>query len=149
MNQVNWEIFNYKRSLTLSRLDLCYSHTKTNHDISIRPFLQRCFHKVPESKAIKNFNLHHNYSSWILKIGKRKNLLMTNLIFIYRLNSPYTFIFFYPSFLIIMLIFLLFIKDIMLLKVTLHLLMKLIEFDLKLPIFLISSFVGFLNLLME
>ena len=71
MNQVNWKIFNYKRSLTLSRLDLCYSRTKTNRDISIKPFLQKCFHKLSENKAIKNFSLQHNYSSWILKIGKR------------------------------------------------------------------------------
>ena len=71
MNQVNWEIFNYKRSLTLSRLDLCYSRTKANRDISIKPFLQKCFHKVSENKAIKNFSLQHNYNSWILKIGKR------------------------------------------------------------------------------
>ena len=71
MNQVNWEIFSYNRSLTLSRLDLCYSRTKANFDINIKTFLQKCFYKVSENKAIKNFSLQQNYSSWILKIGKR------------------------------------------------------------------------------
>ena len=52
MSQVNWEIFNYKRNLTLSRLDLCYLRTKTKRDIHIEPFLQKCFHKVSKNKAI-------------------------------------------------------------------------------------------------
>ena len=71
MSQVNWEIFNYKRNLTLSRLDLCYLPTKTNRDINIEPFLQKCFPKVSKNKSIKNFSLQQNYGSWILKIGKR------------------------------------------------------------------------------
>lgn len=71
MSQVNWEIFNYKRNLTLSRLGLCYLRTKTKRDIHIESFLHKCFHKVSKNQAIKNFSLKQNYGSWIFKIGKR------------------------------------------------------------------------------
>jgi hypothetical protein len=70
-NQVNWKILNHKKSLTLSRLDLCYLRSKTNIGINIEPFLQQCYQKVSETNAIKNFSLQRNYSNWILKIGKR------------------------------------------------------------------------------
>ena len=59
-----------KKKLQLSRIDLCYVHNKTNNNISVQSFLKKCYEKVVENNAIKNFSLQKNSSSFILRIGK-------------------------------------------------------------------------------
>lgn len=70
-NEINWEKFNHEKKLQLSRIDLCYVHNKTNNNTSVESFLKKCYEKVAENNAIKNFSLQKNSSSFILKIGKR------------------------------------------------------------------------------
>lgn len=72
-NLVNWKIFSHKKDIRLSRLDLSYSCKKTNNKNNFKTFLEQCYQKVIRNKAIKNFRLQQNYSSLILKIGRRGN----------------------------------------------------------------------------
>ena len=87
-NKVNWKIFNHEKSLRLSRLDLCYIHKKTDNKINVELFLKKCYQKVVENKAIKNFSLQKSYNGWILKIGKRGS---TNYYRVYENNTEIRF----------------------------------------------------------
>lgn len=63
-----------RKSLRLSRLDLCCTRKKIDNNINVESFLKQlkqCYQKVFENKAIKNYSLQKSYIGWILKIGKR------------------------------------------------------------------------------
>jgi hypothetical protein len=44
-NQINWEIFNHEKSLTLERLDLCYTCKKVDSNISVESFSKQGYQK--------------------------------------------------------------------------------------------------------
>ena len=70
-NLVNWKILNQEKNFSLSRLDLCYPHNRTNDNTKFELFLNQCYQKIGKNKTIKNFSIQHDSNSWILKIGKR------------------------------------------------------------------------------
>ena len=70
-NEVNWKMFNHKKDLEISRLDLCYSRKKINDKTNLESVLKQCHEKVAKNKAIKYFSLQKNSRSSIFKTGKR------------------------------------------------------------------------------
>ena len=64
-------MFNHKKDLEISRLDLCYSRKKINDKTNLESVLKQCHEKVAKNKAIKYFSLQKNSRSSIFKTGKR------------------------------------------------------------------------------
>ena len=53
-------MFYHEKDIRLSRLDMCYSHKKTNQKTDVESFLKGCYDKVSRNKAIKNYSLQQN-----------------------------------------------------------------------------------------